>query len=245
MAFNQILKGTLLPKIKLQTLADEDTSSETSESPFFVKNKNLADSSQMIGSSMPYVKIGGQILTDIETLMLDETGKIPNITIIFNDSNGEFSGDVFPKHNTILNLYMKSSSDKLKPIRNDYLITSIKSISNKKLNDSKDRWSNTSHTYLVKGELYIPKIHNHIAKAYINLNSKDALKKLAEDFKLGFAENECSTNDSMTWINPNTSTLNFIDEISSHSYRDDDTFFTSYIDKYYYLNFIDVNLKQT
>jgi hypothetical protein len=240
MAFNQILKGTLLPKISLQKLWDEDSSSG-SGSPFFEMNINKPDSSQKVGANEPFVKIGNQVVTDIENLIIDETGIIPTITMIFNDSSGEYSGHVFPKHNIILNLYLKASNDNFKPIRNDFLITSIKSISNKKSDQAKHRWTETSHTYLVKGELYVPKLHNHISKAYVNLNSKDTLKRIAEDFKLGFSENESSTSDQMTWINPNNSTLNFIDEIIKHSYRDDDTFFTAFIDKYYYLNFIDVN----
>jgi hypothetical protein len=45
----------------------------------------------------------------------------------------------------------------------------------------------------------------------------------------------------MTWINTNESTLKFIKEITKHSYQDDDSFFSSWIDKYYHLNFIEMN----
>lgn len=96
-------------------------------------------------------------------------------------------------------------------------------------------------TYIVKGELFIPGIYNNISKSYSKLNSKEALKKICENIGLGFAENESSPNDKMTWINTNLSTLQFMQNIAKHAYQDDDAFFMAFIDKYYYLNYIEVN----
>ncbi|MBJ7298606.1 MAG: hypothetical protein JHC73_20435 [Dolichospermum sp.] len=239
MAFNQIIKGTLLPKVPLKTLFEEDTSSGNTESKGLVAPSRLPDTAQYIGANTPYIKIAGQIVTDIQTLTIDETGFIPTISLTFIDGLGEFAGDYFPKTNLIMNVYLKSGSEKLKPVRCDFLITSVKSIAQKYSGENKGVSIGT--TYMIRGELFIPNIYNNISKSYSKLNSKDALKKICTDFGLGFAENENSPNDKMTWINTNMSTLNFIQDIVKHAYQDDDSFFMAFIDKYYYLNYIEVN----
>jgi len=45
----------------------------------------------------------------------------------------------------------------------------------------------------------------------------------------------------MTWTNPNDTAETWIQDIVSNSYLNDETFFTSYIDPYYYLTMVDVN----
>lgn len=239
MSFGQIVKGTLLPKIPLKTLFEEDTSSGSEFSSSVKSPEKYPSTVQSVGAFFPFIKIGGQPIKSIESLTIDETGFIPTIILVFIDNSGEFGGDNFPKTNVIMNLYIKASSDKFKPIRCDFLITSIKAmpalLKNSGNNVSKQK------TYTVKGELYVPNIYTNISKSYSSLNSKEALKKICESLNLGFAENECSPNDKMTWINTNMSTLEFIQSIFRHAYQDDDSFFMGFIDKYYYLNYIEVN----
>jgi hypothetical protein len=64
---------------------------------------------------------------------------------------------------------------------------------------------------------------------------------VCKDIGLGFAENECSPSDKMTWINHNMNYSDFIKHIIKHAYQNDDSFFTAFIDKYYHLNYINVN----
>jgi hypothetical protein len=45
----------------------------------------------------------------------------------------------------------------------------------------------------------------------------------------------------MTWININTSPLNFMKEVTDYAYQNDKTFFTGFINKELIFNFIDVN----
>ena len=45
----------------------------------------------------------------------------------------------------------------------------------------------------------------------------------------------------MTWTNPNDTTESWVQDIVANSYLNDETFFTSYIDPYYYLTFVDIN----
>jgi hypothetical protein len=238
MAFKQIIKGTLLPKVPLKELTEADNSAGSDAIPYVASDK-YPSRAERTGAVFPFVKIAGQIVKNIEMMTIDETGFIPTVTLVFNDSFGEFGGDYFPKTDVIMSTYIKVGSDKLKPIRCDFLITSIKSMpakySGKRVGISKDL------TYTVKGELYVPGIYENISKSYAKLNSKDALKAICTKLSLGFAENESTPNDKMTWINVNMSTLNFMKSILEHAYQDDDSFFTGFIDKYYYLNYIEVN----
>ena len=49
----------------------------------------------------------------------------------------------------------------------------------------------------------------------------------------------------MTWICPNLSYYDFIREVTSRSYKDDRSFFTTFIDCYYNLNFVNLNNQLT
>lgn len=241
MSFKQTLKGTLLPSIELKTLADLDTSSATAanDNIVMIAKKSQPTTAQKMGANKPFVKIGGHIVSKIETLTIDETGFLPKVSMVFVDELGEFSGYYFPKTNLIMNLYLKAGSDKFKPIRCDFLITSMKAIPSSYSGESRSAGSGTA--YIVKGELYIPLIYKQDPVSYPNMSSKEALIAISKELGLGFVENECSPNDKMTWVNSNRSYSDFIQEIASHAYQSDDSFFTAFIDKYYYLNFIEVN----
>jgi hypothetical protein len=239
MAFDQIIKGTILPKVPLKELFEADSSARSTNDTVYKAPEYLPDAAQMTGANKPFVKIGGEIVINIETLVIDETGFIPTISMVFIDEIGHFGGDNFPKTNLIMNVYLKVGSEKLKPIRADFLITSIKSMGPRYSGEY--RGATIGATYMVRGELYIPNLYRNVSKAYAGLNSKDALKAVCEELGLGFAENENAPNDKMTWINPNMSNLEFMQEIVEHAYQDDDSFFMGWIDKYYYFNYIEVN----
>ena len=92
MSFGQIIKGTLLPKVQLKTLYEEDTSSDSTNPSSYKAPKSMPDSGQKTGATEPYIKIGGQIVKGIETMILDETGFIPTISLTFVDNFGESEG---------------------------------------------------------------------------------------------------------------------------------------------------------
>jgi hypothetical protein len=92
----------------------------------------------------------------------------------------------------------------------------------------------------MSGELFIPKLYDNVSRSYRDMNSKDTLKEIANQNDLGFACNEFSPNDKMTWLNTNKSSLKFIEHVSKHSYMNDDSFFTTFVDKYYHLTFINI-----
>lgn len=239
MAFDQIVKTLRQPTINLIKLSDYDTSADGQTKGILKQGKSSPDSSQSIGANTPFVKIGGQIISNIESLEIDETGFFPKFTLVFIDKVGEFSGNNFPKRNLMASVYMAVDNDKFKPVRADYLITSIKTIPSHSIM-SKVLLSNDM-TYIVKGELFVPRLYNNVSKSYPNLTSVDTLKKVCEELGLGYAQNEFTTSDSMTWVNINTSPLNFMKEVVNYAYQDDKAFFNGFINKELIFNFINVN----
>lgn len=239
MAFSQIVKTLQQPSIKLITLSDYDTSSDSQEKGIIRQGKSSPDSSQSIGANRPFIKIGGQIVANIENLIIDETGFIPNLTLVFKDNIGEFSGNNFPKRNLLVSVYIATSNEKLKPVRSDYLITSVKSIP--MISDQSKLSLTNGTTYIIKAELFVPRIYNNVSKSYSNLSSTDTIKQVCSELGLGYAQNDFTTNDVMTWININTSPSNFIKEVTNYAYQDDESFFNGFINKELIFNLINVN----
>jgi hypothetical protein len=161
---------------------------------------------------------------------------LPEITLSFIDKSGAFSGRYFPRRNPLLKLYVKSNNPETKMIRGDYLVESIVGSPT----NNTYTGSNQENIYTITGSLFIPGLYGDTIKALPKLKSIDALKKIATDLKLGFATNEESTNDEMTWINPNSTVANFIKNITDRAYKNETSFFTSFIDVNYILNFINV-----
>ena len=232
MAFRHVLKSTLDPKIPLVEIrkfgGTEEAKAEAGKKWDTVYAKHSANNKEQTGI-IPYLQINDYPIPegDILEMTIDESGFIPTITVLILDGTGSFSTSQFPKSNMIASVYIKSPHDKLKPVRNDYLITSIRGNSE----------------LLIKGELFIPKMYNNVSNSYINLTSKDAIYEKCKELQIGFQSNETSPKDEMTWINPNWNSMEFLKHVISHSYQNDDSFFDGFIDKYYHLNYIDVNLQ--
>jgi hypothetical protein len=232
MAFKHVLKSILEPKIPLVEIARFAGTKEAKEKAgkaFDILPKKYETNQKEETGVIPYIQINDYPVPplSVEELTLNETGFIPTITVLINDSGKSLSPVQFPKRNMILSLYIKAPHEKLKPIRNDFIITSIRG----------------SETLLIKGELFIPKMYMNTSKSYLNMNSKDTLYETCNEVQLGFQSNEVGPNDSMNWINPNWSSNDFMKHVISHSYQNDDSFFDGFIDKYYHFNYIDVNLQ--
>lgn len=231
MAFKHVLKATLDPAISLVEMNIwNDTSVESSEKQGAILTPKFdPNNKETTGKAEPHLAINDFDIMEenIIEMIIDETGFVPTISLIFDAAGGEFSPVQFPRANPILSLYIKSPHEKLKPIRNDYIITSIRG----------------SDTLILKGELFIPKLYDNISASYDGAASKEALKSVCKDVKLGFQSNETSPSDGMNWINPNSNSYDFMKHIISHAYQNDDSFFDGFIDKYYYLNYINVNLQ--
>jgi hypothetical protein len=240
MALDQIILTTLDPTLKLVELSDVDDANDKNSLSILKKPDSKPTTAQKAGRDEPFIKINGYSVLNIDSFTIDETGFIPTVTLVFVDASGEFNGSSFPKTNMIMSSYIKVGNDKFKPLRQDWLITSIRAMPGQ--SGATDMGS-VGIEYIVKGELFIPRFYNNVSKSYSKVTSKDALFKVAEELKIGFAENNVTPSDTMTWINFNTSPANFIRDVISHSYQDEESFFTAFVNKEYCLTYVNVNVQ--
>lgn len=231
MAFRHVLKASLSPNIPLKEMAMWNNTGKGGgpQEKHYQAASDGSNNKESTGNNSPFIQINDFDFAteDIETVIIDETGFLPEIKVIYEDTKGWFSPVQFPNKNPILSLYVKSTHEKMKPIRNDYIITSIKG----------------GTTKVITGELFIPELYTNVSKSYNGMTSKDCLYKVCEELGLGFQANETVPNDAMNWINPNWNSRDFINHVAKYSYQNDDSFFHVFIDKYYHLNYVETNIQ--
>lgn len=189
---------------------------------------------QRAGMLEPVVQIGKVKLTKhtLKSLSIWQDDLIPRISLTIVDNGYIFTSRGYPLSNIIVSVFIQSPLKKLKSMAADFLITSISSMPIP---------NSTSIMYTLSGELNVPYLHGNYSKAYPNMTSIQVLQKVAEELKLGFADNQPEgMNDTMTWILPNYTYKSFLQQIGKFSYRDDNNFFDIFIDRYYVLNFVNV-----
>jgi hypothetical protein len=196
---------------------------------------------KLIGDAFPAIKINDRIIDyyEIEYFELNCENKIPTITLLLNfQADKTFAFKDVPKDGDLLNLFIASKSDKLKPIRNDYVIRDVQIIG------SDNSFIFSKMFVKITGDIYIPKFYEPITKS-IKDTSFNALQKIAKEIELGFNSNVENTNDKQIWIAPSVSYYEYINNICDHAYKDDKSFFTWFIDIYYNINFVEVNKEIT
>lgn len=202
-------------------------------------DKQLAEPykySQFVGNYSPAVDINGLLFNGdaIISSELNVFGFLPTITVTIREQGGMFASQHYPTDGDVIKLYIKSSNTDFKPVRQNYRILSVEPT----LSD-KDGLKNM---YTIFGVLDLPEITTDRIKAFPDMFSIDVLMEIAKELGLGFATNETETDDKMTWICPNTSYMDFIqNDVVSAAYKNDESFFTVYIDEHYYLTLVEVN----
>ena len=185
----------------------------------------------------PIVSING-INIDVPELLYVEISMnsfIPTIRVIFRDIDGAFESDNLITNDTVISVYIAPYDlSELLPIRCDFTVTIsnvLQSVKTGKLE---------MKTLSISGILRISAFMKR-KSCSIEGTSFDALAKIISDYKLGFSSNIESTNDSQIWVNSYGKCQNFIESITRHSYIDDNSFLTSFIDWFYDFNFVEVN----
>ena len=202
-------------------------------------DKGVIRTSAVLGSLAPYIMIGAATFTheSIFDMVIDETGFLPTIKVTIIDHTGSFSGAYFPKENPILSLYIRSRNGKYKPLRNDFLITKISPNGSM---SGLGAAEGVGMTYYISGVLFIPDIFTAVSKSYPGKTSMEALYAMSVELQIGFSTNEDHLHDDMTWINPYWQYARMIKHVADHAYKNDQSFFAAYVDKFYCLNFINV-----
>lgn len=190
--------------------------------------------SKMQGSATPFIQINNFLYrdSDIMNMVISTSGFLPTVTVkLLMRSKIPYTAG-FPTDGDLMSMFVRSKDDSLKPIRNDYEITSVRVES-----------SGTENQYdimEIAGVLYVPGIKDVRCASYKG-NSIDVLQSIASDLGLGFATNEVNTKDFQIWLNPYRSVEDFILEITSSAWKDENSFFTCFIDIFYHLNFVNVD----
>lgn len=183
---------------------------------------------------IPLVSIEDFIINpvDITAFRLDYTGFIPSLSFEFMDTSNSILSTNLPKDGSIIKVYIGGQGDELyyKPIRQDFVLTSIRKI------------SNSGMKYRVYGKLNVPYGYRKEAWCSGKCTAMQALFNIAIWTGLGFATNFSNTNtlDAMNWRNNDNGTyFDFMEDITAHACYSPNTFFTSFIDQYNVLNFVE------
>ncbi len=171
----------------------------------------------------------------LEMLKIDCTGFYPTCRFTFYDRDGLFTARHFPKDGDIIQVYIRSAGNEttFKPIRIDFTIEDITPLGGGGSTD-------TPSLILVEGRMNVPNLFTEKVE-FKEGSSWDALLDIADDLQLGYASNIDLTNDAQVWTNSYDTSMKFIQDITANTYLNDESFFTSYIDPYYYLTLVDVN----
>lgn len=228
-----IIRQLSKPTIVLDELSVQDTEYGTSPRIGDSRGEYPFKFSKMQGLVSPLVQINNVIYRNEEIvhMLIETTNFVPTVNIIIQTRQKVSQSTAFPKDGDIVSVFIRSKDDVLKPIRNDFEITSIEvDALGKEL---------SVDTMRISGVLYIPNFSANICYAHTG-TSFDVLKKFAENNGLGFASNELETKDKQTWISPFFTPQNFIADVTNSSWKDSSSFFTSFVDIFYNLNFVNV-----
>lgn len=203
---------------------------DTEDKQYAIKN--------MAGVSFPIICINDYFVQpeEISLLEIDCTSFIPKIKLDLNCHTEELTSKNPPKDGDIISIFIRTTNDMITPLRCDFIITD-----NRMNGGFSGKFSNQNKMSLI-GKLFIPGIDKR-HKSFANAGtSKDMLKIMAKELGLGFAFNDFdNTNDKQLWLSPNIRLGDYINEIIEHSWKDEQSYFKSWIDIYYNLNFINVN----
>jgi len=238
MTVDDIKFGTLaLNNIKLDELIKIDAANG-SESIETKRNMGSIDE-KATGVVSPYISINGyNVTTYLINFSLNLSGFLPVINFTFSAAETAFISVNYPKDGDIVSVYMRAPGDFYKPFRMDFKILSVDGdVSSRYSNDGTDP-NGSYFKFFVVAECYIPGLYTPKIKSFKSMSSVDVLLEVSQELNLGFSTNEKNTEDSMTWICPNYSYYDFIQEVSIRSYKDDESsFYDCWIDSYYNLNF--------
>lgn len=214
----------------------------------YIQNSDINEykDSKIVGNYYPYISIHdtysdnpddiniGKVIEfdQILNFQLSNSNFLPRLFVKFIDKSGFFNSTSFVVESSIANIYIKSNNQDL--YKNIHMNMDI-------IEMTPAGMYNGDITFIMSCQLRLPLLYTEECKSYLNLSSIDVLKQIAKDNFIGFSSNETEGSDIMTWINPYTSIIEFIFEVFTHAYKDINSYFTSFIDYNYNLNFVNVN----
>jgi hypothetical protein len=213
-----------------------------SNQPENIKAMASVDQSKFFGYKYPLVKINNQPLNEfMNHFLMDFNSRIPKIIINYSPPSGVFTSASFPKDGDIISVYLRAAIPAYKPIRIDFLVTSVSGIPSSYFAEKTGDPYGTFQEYTIFGEMRIPGLYSSVSKVFNQMSSLDVLKSVSTELGLGFSTNVGSTNDKMDWICPMDSYHIFVNDVVACSWIDENSSFDWWIDPYYNLTFVDIN----
>ena len=239
---NNILTVTE-PVIKLEKFEIGNT--ETGDGP----NKNNDRMSKFAGDQFPAIRINKFDFNrdDILSFTLNLDDMIPTMTAVVKDTKGQFTKSQYPEDGDVVMLYIRSKDESVyKPIRMDFDITEIHTTPLSTPEAASGGSVNEGPIEItITGTTRLPGLFAEICKSYAENTSYDFLTEISDELEIGFATNEDSTSDSMKRLCPFDTRYKLLKDTAGTIYKDDNSFFTMYLDPYYYLNLVNVNKQIT
>jgi hypothetical protein len=191
--------------------------------------------SKTFGIDSPVIFMNGYVFErgDVVNFDLNSSDILPIANARIVDSKNVFTVDAFPRDGDVFTVFINSKNQStFKSIHLDFEITNI-SAEPKRAGDPK--------IINLTGRVKIPKLFAENCQHFEENNSLEHITNVAKELGLGLASNIEDTDDSQVRIQPYISYIDFIKNIVTSSYINDDSFQTHFIDYYYYLNFVNVN----
>ena len=214
-----------------------------------ISDKNYATTgviAERISYFTPVVYINDFMIpqTNITNFCLDYSSFAPQVMVEFIDVGNDMLSTNIPKPGSYIKVYIGGYGDEqyYKPIRQDFVITNINKTN--RTGGEYQNYPNSSNPikYKLTGILNVPLGFKKMPWSSSKINARQAIFNISNTIGLGFATNfNINSNvDVMRWINTqNKNFYDFIREITQHSCYSPYTFFTSFIDQYYVLNYVE------
>jgi hypothetical protein len=235
---NNILTVTE-PTIKLEKF--EIVNVETGET----NDKNNDKMSKFAGDQFPAIRINKHDFNreDVLSFSLDFDSMFPTLSIKLKDSKGTFTKGQYPQDGDVLMLYIRSKDEKVyKPIRMDFDITEISTSPVTTAEAMSGAGENEGSVEIsIDGIVRLPGLFAEVSKSYPKDTSYNYFIDIAEELQAGFASNDESTDDAMVRLCPYDTRYKLLKDYTDSVYKDDDSFFTLYLDPYYYFNLVNIN----
>lgn len=227
------------PVIKLEKFEIGNT--ETGDGP----NRNNDRMSKFAGEQFPAIRINKFDFNreDVLSFTLNLDDMLPTMTAVVKDTKGQFTKSQYPEDGDVVMIYIRSKDESVfKPIRMDFDITEITTTPFSTPEASSGGSENEGPIEIsITGTTRLPGLFSEICKSYSENTSFDFLNEIADELEIGFATNEDSTSDAMKRLCPFDTRYKLLKDTSGTIYKDDNSFFTVYLDPYYYLNLVNVN----
>ena len=234
------VKAIALNSMDLDEISDK---ARTEEGADVNQKRLLGDNTDATyGSVTPSVFINGYHVSPyMNAFAIEMNGFLPVLKLSFFAVDTVFISSNYPKDGDVVSVYIRSILE-YKPLRMDFNILNVSSELTSRMDptgsDSVGKSRNLRFNILA--ECRIPGLYTHRSKSFPASNSYETLLEISQELSLGFATNDSSPSDTMSWLCPNYSYYDFAREVTESAYKNDNSFYLSFVDCYYNLNFINL-----